>query len=59
MTIEELLSDCVINSTVKTKNKSEKVDIVKSDALLEKLAEIKIIKSNDNKQNLCDFLCIN
>jgi len=48
----------LVSSTVKTKTKTEKVDIVRATDFFNKLFELEIIKTNKIHQNLAGFLCI-
>lgn len=57
-TIEELLKDIVLRSTVKTKTKTEKVETIKAEEFFKLLYEVEVIDQNKINQNICYFLCI-
>lgn len=48
----------ITNNTVKTKKRTEKVGIIKSDKFFRLLHEHSIVKSDRVYKNLTDFLCI-
>ena len=58
MSLPEFLKEQIQTQTVKTKTKTEQVEIVKARSLFEKLYEVRIVKDPEIKSNLSEFLCI-
>lgn len=58
LTEGDIFGELIIYSTVKTKTKSEKMEMIKAQDFFNKLFELEIIIKNDVKQNLASFLCI-
>ena len=48
----------LIKSTVKTRTKTEKVEILKAEEFFKMLFDIGVITSNKINENICNFLCI-
>lgn len=57
-TIEEFMKEIVMRSTVKTKSKVEKVEIVKAEEFFKLLFDAEVISQFKVNKNLCNFLCI-
>ncbi len=55
---DKLLQSIIIQQTVKSKVKTDKVDIIKDVDFFQKLHQIGVIKKDKPKKNLCKFLCI-
>ena len=57
-TAEAFLKPFVIQQIVKSKVKTDKVDIIKDAHFFNKLKEAGVVKKEKPKKNLCKFLCI-
>jgi hypothetical protein len=55
---ESLFESSIVLQTVKTKTKTEKIEIIKDVDFFKKLHSIGIIKKDKTKKNICKFLCI-
>ena len=57
-TAEAFLRPVTIQQIVKSKVKTDKVDIIKDVQFFNKLKEVGVVKKEKPKKNLCKFLCI-
>lgn len=58
MDADEFFAKIVLNSNVKTKTKTDKVDIMKDTEFFKMLADAYILRRDQLNMNLCAFLCI-
>ncbi len=54
----DLFSDIVVEQTVRTKTRQEKVEIIRSEQFFIRLAQLGLKRTLNKHKNLSDFLCI-
>lgn len=55
---QDIFGPIILQSTVKTKSKTEKVEIIRAQDFFAKLYELEIVIKDEVKVNLAKFLCI-
>ena len=56
--VQDIFYDLVMQQQVKTKSRSEKVDLIKSVDFFQRLSDMELKKSSNQHENLMLFLCI-
>lgn len=57
-TADKLFASVIFSQTVKSKTKSEKIEIIKDVDFFKTLKALGLVKTEQPKKNLCKFLCI-